>query len=102
MRHTRSIAVAVVGATVLSGSFLLSQALADAPVKSQPASASSTTQVPIDALVARAADVAGLEQMCLDGQHDAGAQARFQAAAAAHPVVAAQIGRDCSPVIVNP
>ena len=86
----------------VSGSFLLSQALADTSSPIKPSPAASTTQPSSGDVSIRAATLAGLAQMCLDGQHNAYAHARYEATAAANPTVAQQIGADCNPVIVKP
>ena len=62
----------------------------------------TTVPAPMGAVVAQAADEAALVQMCVAGQHDADAHARYESAAAAHPALAQQLGTDCRPTIVNP
>ena len=102
MKITRSVTVAVVGVAAVSGSFLLSQALADTSPPLNPSPAASTTQHSSGDVSIRAATLAGLAQMCLDAQHNTDAHARYETIAAANPTVAQQIGADCTPVILRP
>ena len=102
MHIRRAIAITAVAATaVTSGVFAVSYATAGtSPVR--PASTSTTTPFVPDALAGAAAAEAALVQMCLDGQHDSTARARFDATAATHPDAASQLGADCKPIDVNP
>src|SRR3954471_15793497 len=102
MKITRSVTVALVGVAAVSGSFLLSQALADPSSPPRPSPAASTPQHSSADISIRAASLAGLAQRCLAGRQNADAHARYETTAAANPTVAQQISADCSPVIVQP
>jgi hypothetical protein len=90
----KRIAASAAVAVGLAGSGLLfSQAWLD-PSPAAPATVHST-DVSMDAVVARAADKAGLVMLCEKGRLDAAAEALYRATAQAHPDLAVDIGSDC-------
>jgi hypothetical protein len=91
VRHIAATGAVAIG---LAGSgFVFSQAWSN-PGSPSPAPASSSAPS-LDAAVANAANKAGLVMMCQRGQLDPNAESTYQATAAAHPDLAADIGSDC-------
>lgn len=91
---TRTGAVAVIGFGLAASGALLTQSLAGERAPG-PLVATTTTPLPIEELVARAASKAALVQLCLDGFGDPEANAQYLRARAAHPDEADGIGPDC-------
>lgn len=75
---------------------LLQRALVEPVSSGRPAALSTTAPLPPGAMEERAAARAALVRLCLDGLHDPAVGAYYRAAAAAHPALAAGIGRYCS------
>ncbi len=103
MTITRKLAVVAVGAGLAASGLLLTQASSDKA--SSPAVeliSPTTSPLSTDAVAINAATRAGFVQMCLDGLHDASAQAKYRAAAAAHPTIAADLTADCQSVVSSP
>lgn len=92
---TRTGAVAVIGFGLAASGALLTQSLAGERAAPGPLVATTTTPLPIEELVARAASKAALVQLCLDGLGDPEANAQYLRARAAHPDEADGIGPDC-------
>jgi len=85
----------------LAGSGLVFSQAWSNPASPRPVPASSSN-VSLDAVVAKAADKAGLVMMCERGRLDPTAESTYQATAAAHPDLAADIGPDCRIVTFAP
>jgi len=92
---TRVAAVAMVCVGLAASGVLLTQSLSGAPASPSAPVATATNLMPMGEVVARAADKAVLVQLCLDGLGDAGANAYYARARAAHPSLAEGIGPDC-------
>jgi hypothetical protein len=102
MTITRKLAVVAVGAGLAASGLLLTQASSDNPSSPAVELISPPSPLSTDAVAINAATRAGFVQMCLDGLHDPSALARYRAAAAAHPTIAADLTEDCQSVVSSP
>jgi hypothetical protein len=102
MTITRKLAVAAIGAGLAASGFLLTQASSDKRPSPADELISPTSPLSSDAIAINAATRAGFVQLCLEGLHDGSAYAKYRAAAAAHPTMAAGLTADCQPVVSTP
>jgi hypothetical protein len=89
--------LAAVSAALLAGAAAVDRGGSSGYVETSPRApvTAAAAPMPMDELVAQAADKAALVQLCVDGLGDPEAAARYQQAQAAHPVLAEGIGPHC-------
>ena len=97
MKITRTtVAAAAACVALVTGSAVASQAHGATPT------VTTTDAEHIDGIAVRAGNEAVLAQLCRDSAGDPTARAAFDATAAAHPELAAQLDASCAPITPAP
>jgi hypothetical protein len=91
------ILLAAASAALLAGAAAVDRGGSSGAVETSPRApeTATTAPMPMEELVAQAADKAAFVQLCVDGLGDPEAAAEYQRARAAHPDLAEGVGPDC-------